>query len=67
MSESVGFDLALGTLEAGRLKDRILYQVHRGGVIAIQPGTGEFRKQRDLCLSDNFHSYNAVDLMYNDS
>lgn len=47
MSESVGFELAVGTLEAGRLKDKILYQVHRGGVIAMQPGTGKFRIQRE--------------------
>ncbi|GJJ70931.1 hypothetical protein EMPS_03281 [Entomortierella parvispora] len=39
VSESVGFDLTLDTLEAGRLKDQILFQVHRGGVIAVQPGT----------------------------
>ncbi|KAG0051769.1 hypothetical protein BGZ83_003333 [Gryganskiella cystojenkinii] len=40
VSEDFGFDLTVGTLDAGRLKDGIFYQVHRGGVIAVQPGTG---------------------------
>ncbi|KAG0080640.1 hypothetical protein BGZ92_000545, partial [Podila epicladia] len=40
VSESCGLDLNVATLVAGRLRDGMLFQVHRSGVVVANPRTG---------------------------